>query len=127
VIARRRMHAASAMGRLAREDRGAVIASVQGRRLRSLLDTATQEERRAIRSGLSFRAAEALREAGSRMRRRRLRGAAVWLRAAGVISGSPAVLLAAFAEVGPQQRRIRRGEDPALTLLPPPAPEAAAR
>ncbi len=121
VVARRRMHATSAMGRLAGGDGETVIASVQGRHLRSLIRTATPEQRRAIRRGLSFRAAEALREAASRLRRRKFRSAALWLRAARVISGSPAVLLAALAQVGPQQRRIRRGQDPALTLLPPPA------
>lgn len=127
VVARRRLRPGSAMGRLVTGDCGAVIAAAQGRHLRSLLDSAGPEERAGIRRGLAYRASEALREAASRIRRRALRGALVWLEAALVISGSPRTLLEAIAQIRPEQRRIRRGEDPPLTLSPPPAPATAKR
>jgi len=121
VVTAYREGAAGATARVTASGRAAAHAAAMGRYLRSAARAYAPAERSSVDAGLSFRATAALLAALHRLRRGRVAGAAAWLRAAGAIAGSPATLARAAAAVGPERRRARRGDDPPLTLLPPPS------
>ena len=85
---------------------------LEARVVRRLHERCGPAERRAIRAGLSYRAAAAFRFAISAARRGRWREAG----AARAAAPSPGILLSALTQIAPQQAAIRRRENPSLTI-----------
>jgi len=106
-----------------RERGPAAYELIQARHLRRALRRGTAAERRAMRSGLAFRATTCLLGAVAALRRGRIREGLEWLATALRISGGAASLIRSVAQAPGEQRRIWRGEDPPLRLeLAPLAP-----
>jgi len=86
--------------------------------LRSLSPGAGRSDRGAIREGLLFRAAEALRRAFPGLRRGRWGEARPWLDAWRRIAGSPVLAVLALGRAAAAHRRARAGVEPPLSIRP---------
>lgn len=121
-VCRYRVHPGSFLARLERDRLQAAYEAAQADFLRTELSRGDERERRALREGLAFRAAAAVLQVSSAVRRGRLEDARRWLgaahRIAGGLPGLAGVLPFAFQE----RRRIGRGLDPPLSLDPAPEP-----
>ena len=114
VLARYRRHAGSGTGAVLAGGLEPECDREQAAYLRATLGAGTREERAAAREGARFRATCCLRQSISALRSGGLTRSARWLGAAIAVAGDPATFAAALARVVPEQRRIRRGEDPPL-------------
>lgn len=121
-VCRYRIHAGSFLAGLERGRLMAAYEAAQAEFLRAELGDGSDREHRALDEGLAFRAAAAMLQATSAVRRARPGDARRWFAAAHRIAGGWPAIAAALPLAWRERHRIGRNLDPPLSLDPFPEP-----